>query len=550
MSKIKILSLENFKFFYGVNEFNFNGKNILLYGENGSGKSSIYWALYTLLQSSNKNISKIKTYFNHREKSNLLNKFINDTDVGKVSIKLMDGTEYTISYDDNEINTIENVKLKEANIASDFINYKLLSKLYDFKHSARIDLFELFYSDIFDYMIFSDSKTYSQVWKELLKYEETAPKKNTYSYLRFTQLITSFNTKLKTFLETIIADINDILENNFYQGLTVEYRYIDLKYDDGHPRRKYRQLVFPKIVITLTYEHESITVQNKAIHKPHTFLNEAKLTAIALSIRLSILRTRVVSEGILKILVLDDLLVSLDMSNREIVLNMLINDSYLQDYQIIMLTHDRAFFNMARQKFESKQKEKWAFFEMYVNDKEKFDKPLILPSRNYFEYAEYYLIKHDYPTCANYLRKEAERLLKDLVCHKDLSCQEQKNLQTLIDKAKSKGSLKDKEKVLEQVKNIIGFDSFQKFIDFDMTYISGIDNKKTIGEIKTQLRKIREYPNKEIEGLNETLEMLENFKRIILNPQSHDDTTVPLYKKELNDAKDTIEILKNSIENI
>jgi len=48
MSKINKLILENFKFFNGKEEFNFEGKNVLIYGENGSGKSSIYWALYTL----------------------------------------------------------------------------------------------------------------------------------------------------------------------------------------------------------------------------------------------------------------------------------------------------------------------------------------------------------------------------------------------------------------------------------------------------------------------------------------------------------------------
>ena len=57
MQKIKSLTLRNFKFFYGTetdypkNKIELEENNLLLYGENGSGKSTVYWALYTFLQS-------------------------------------------------------------------------------------------------------------------------------------------------------------------------------------------------------------------------------------------------------------------------------------------------------------------------------------------------------------------------------------------------------------------------------------------------------------------------------------------------------------------
>jgi len=54
--KIKNLTIKNFKAFLGEYEFDFcdekgNAKNILIYGENGSGKSSLYWALYHIFNS-------------------------------------------------------------------------------------------------------------------------------------------------------------------------------------------------------------------------------------------------------------------------------------------------------------------------------------------------------------------------------------------------------------------------------------------------------------------------------------------------------------------
>jgi len=42
MHKIKKIVLKNFKFFYGIKEIDFDRKHVSIYGENGSGKSSVY----------------------------------------------------------------------------------------------------------------------------------------------------------------------------------------------------------------------------------------------------------------------------------------------------------------------------------------------------------------------------------------------------------------------------------------------------------------------------------------------------------------------------
>ena len=59
--------------------------------------------------------------------------------------------------------------------------------------------------------------------------------------------------------------------------------------------------------------------------KPQTYFNEAKLTAIALSIRFALLDTTMASNG--RFLALDDMLISLDMSNRMKVVNYLLDAS-------------------------------------------------------------------------------------------------------------------------------------------------------------------------------------------------------------------------------
>lgn len=54
MSKIKAIRINNFKFFGKSDPIVLDGRNLLLYGENGSGKSSVYNALYTLFEAASK----------------------------------------------------------------------------------------------------------------------------------------------------------------------------------------------------------------------------------------------------------------------------------------------------------------------------------------------------------------------------------------------------------------------------------------------------------------------------------------------------------------
>ncbi|MBA4448740.1 AAA family ATPase, partial [Cylindrospermopsis raciborskii CS-506_D] len=63
MKRIKEIKIKNFKAFQQEQSFSLNGKNLLVYGNNGSGKSSLFWALYTLLQSSTKTDQDIQKYF-------------------------------------------------------------------------------------------------------------------------------------------------------------------------------------------------------------------------------------------------------------------------------------------------------------------------------------------------------------------------------------------------------------------------------------------------------------------------------------------------------
>lgn len=126
--KIEKIHISDFKFFDTNRTIDVGKKHLLIYGENGSGKSSIYWALYTLLDSAIKdNRAQIEKYFNKRDKDVLLNVYARNNRNAKIQIELENGDIYEVNpttFDILENNAI-NTKAQAINLASDFINYRM-----------------------------------------------------------------------------------------------------------------------------------------------------------------------------------------------------------------------------------------------------------------------------------------------------------------------------------------------------------------------------------------------------------------------------------------
>lgn len=71
-SRLHKVEIRNFKAFHEFT-LNLEGRHLLVYGDNGAGKSSLYWALYTFLQSARKPKNSIAKYFEPAGQENLLN---------------------------------------------------------------------------------------------------------------------------------------------------------------------------------------------------------------------------------------------------------------------------------------------------------------------------------------------------------------------------------------------------------------------------------------------------------------------------------------------
>lgn len=509
MHRISKLTLKNFKFFYGEVTINFDRKNVLFYGENGSGKSSIYWALYTFLQSVFKtDPTQIMKYFDPRHNQNLVNRFAQDNAESAIIVEFEDqsssATKKQISLSTN--NTKVGGLVINCNQSSDFLNYKLLSKLYDFSNKNQIDLFLLFESDLLMFVNFdlqfklidgtTQNKNASDWWQYIKTGMNPRPKMHELEYQIFTENILNFNAELKRYLFKIVEGANDYVQKDFKQLFKLKLEFIDGTYDDfeeGSTTKRNHIIIPPKIILAVNYLHSKLTELKADIQRPQSFLNEAKLTTIALSLRFAMLDEKYI-EIAPKILVLDDLLISLDMSNRDIVLELIITK--FKNYQIIMMTHDRAFYNLMKKRIElDKCSADWIIKEIYHAELENgIPYPFIPDNKDYLDQAEKYLKEFDYPASANYLRKETERLIKTLIPPN----------KTVYIKDGEGTKPVPLEKLIENFK--------AHYVLFDTDF--------------TPFKKLKEH------------------KDLLLNPLSHDNLDSPIYKQELVTVVETLKKMR------
>lgn len=147
MAAISKIKIDGFKAFPKEFELILDGKNLLMYGENGSGKSSIYYALHALLQSQYHDKGAI--YFDKNNPESLVNK---DTTTADPYIEIeLEGsnTKYHLSKNGyKELPAQAISPLRDMNAECVFINHKFLFNSFSFRNSQYIDLFPVFIKDI------------------------------------------------------------------------------------------------------------------------------------------------------------------------------------------------------------------------------------------------------------------------------------------------------------------------------------------------------------------------------------------------------------------
>ena len=569
MRKIFQIKIRNFKAFQQEETFDLKGKHVLAYGNNGSGKSSLFWALYTLVQSSIKKDEDVEKYFRNFKESeqsthqSLRNVFTNKDEDSFIELTTIDENGkkdvYTISKGIINTNKSIDTIIQELNQASDFINYKLLHNFYAATHKQEVNLWPVFERDIFPFLM--DGANHVMLDKikaktsDVERYKSGQPVRGIKADAA-EQGLATLNSEIESLLAQIQTNANDFIKKHFFDNKEVirlslqfakKFTFERVKNNLWEPEKEAER--YTNLHIKLTVE---IFQQDgggwKQIHRVQSFLNEANLTRIAIGIRIGALRTRVQTTDF-KVLVLDDMLISLDMSNRMPIVKMILNQDndpdlhFFDEFQKIILTHDRGFYELIKRHTSPHQ---WEYYNFQAKEDEN-SPPTIKRDSSCLEKAQAFLADGEYDACGNELRKETELLLGKYL--KGLnSAAESGKFEPLANKLNealkqiTETSRRDFNKLF--VKKKLPVDLIKKLqTDFSEDDSLTTNEKGRLTALKNELIAylIKQYELKDdkIKLIEETQEILKR----IMNPASH-ALLVPLYESELKNAISGVQKLK------
>jgi energy-coupling factor transporter ATP-binding protein EcfA2 len=531
MKKITSIQFVNYKAFYGDGEQNKvtikDGKSTLIYGENGSGKSSIYEGIKQFFNSADNTQDVILSrHFKVPATETINQGQVNEeVIVNEVAVKVT--FEDAGVFEEKTFGVpIDNVRgtryISNANLLNSFLSYRELLRTYLMDDLKDKQEFRKKFATLLIETILAKNKN-SGTQTSYLSYWE-------HLHRPFGRQKSEDFDKFKIGLVKDITDINLILNeilNYFEPLLKVQLILTQAYVEHYHSPKVDRKGNYPICGVDLEIELFGENVEND--EENHlTVLNEARLSAIAISIYFSSLINAPQQGFLYKILFLDDIFIGLDMSNRIPLLQILtefkkpilvetFDDAtgeiirvkqyethpFFDSFQVFITTYDRYWFGVAKDWFETKSKNNWGYLELYSGHNEQlgFNTPVIYTSLDYLQKANFYYLKHDYPSCANHLRKALEKRIKDLIPSNKLYIQK-------IDAVTGMPDIK-------KINTLGGF--IDRFISYNRE--NGIDASELVD--------------------------LKNLKDWYFNPFSHDNIGTPIYKKEVEIAKKLVERLYN-----
>ncbi|MGE0932557.1 AAA family ATPase [Peijinzhouia sedimentorum] len=562
MKKIKEIKIQNFKAFQQEQVFPVNGKHVLVYGNNGSGKSSLFWALYTILQSSIKDDDGVKKYFKKYVASNkgthqtLKNVFMDENEDSFIKLTAIDTATqheetFTISHDVINTNDDANTLIQELNIASDFINYKLLHNFYRASHKQEVNLWPVFERDIFPFMTDGTQNWLDDIIKAPTLDVPRTPKGAVASRnrkQRYDEDIDLLNEKIQNLLNEISGHANTFLKDHFFESKDVVRVSLSLKkkfnfdliknkiWEDNKQGQRHDEL---HIKLGVEIYDETIPEKWRAIERVQSFLNEAQLTRIAIGVRIGALRTRPLASARFKILVLDDMLISLDLSNRMDVVRIILNKEEKEDlkffdgFQKFILTHDKGFFNLIRRNTDE---EEWVYLNFNKDEKDS-SAPKIKEDESPIQRAIRRFEEGELESSGNELRKEAEAILDSFLDPEmKFFNQKFKGLSQKLDDAFKQLIDKRHKDFTEKFINDLDLAKLKKIkTDYSVDGTLTAEEKANLDNIKTRLFdfliEFNEKKNRKELLITETKDILDR----IMNAASHHSENL-LHREELKDA--------------
>jgi energy-coupling factor transporter ATP-binding protein EcfA2 len=565
-SRLQHIEIQNFKAFRKFS-LDVEGRHLLVYGANGSGKSSLYWALYTFLQSAQKPTPSVAKYFDPGDPQNLLN-FHEQAEAnpryGEIVLTLSDtqtknDTRYPIgrAADQTIHGTRQQPAILKADLASDFITYRFFFGFSDFKNSQTFNVWPLFEKEILPFCISATTLPQSPLdWWSKIRSGEPNPSRSRglggrHAYDEFERNTVAFAGVLSALVDTVGAKAQEFYDQHFSQGDPARITLgLSVPKKQGTQEPAYPSYDRATGTFQLPVVEFGFQVDGKTITRPQSFLNEAKMTQLALAVRLaaSLVNLQDPNNEYLKLLVLDDLLVSLDMSNRMEVVEILLSETF-DDYQKIILTHEFGFFQEFRRKVGAGHPD-WCFWRL---EGDAATAIAVKTEKTDIQKAEEYIHGHNLDEAGLRLRKACEETAKRFL-DRDKVVDPTKEFTGLREDLRAARNRILAELPIELYEKVIRStpDAHRQLVvppdDGDIDGNAALD-AATKGILKCQRKRLRKLLTADhVERLRQ-IKLIDDVIKCtnrVLNPAAHSGTP-PLYEKELQDALDLVRKLEGSL---
>jgi len=418
--RIGKIVLRDFRFFPGNEVYTFDlgddGKNLLLFGENGCGKSSLFHALRLLLRESapKQAFAAYRNIFNPGEE-------------GTIAVELTAGMpqDFKWEYGEPHPATTGDTAFLDLVRRVTFLDYKALlrtSLLHD--DAEYVNLFSLLVETLLRDAELPDGRTVFQHWESVRRFRPPEPPpESDEDEEEFPTPEEQINAAAQRFMaqldellnvsagggRSLLARANELLAK-LTSDLEVRtevgaLRVQEISHDPGHR---------PHAFIGADVRLQAIYAGH-VIEHPALCLNEARLTAIALALYLAAAEAttpRTGGQQTPRLLVLDDVLIGLDFANRLPVLRML-NEEF-SDWQVILMTFDRVWFDLAREYTEHTGRWRYPTLRELPASPRKPGRPVVEACADLLSRAEAHLQAGDLMAAAVYIRAAFETRVKNV----------------------------------------------------------------------------------------------------------------------------------------
>lgn len=444
--RIQEVKINNFRSFKNENLISLEKtcKNLFLLGENGSGKSSFCRAVNIFFDASDKR--RTESIISKQFRKPFFYEVIEEN--SSIEIVFSDDRKFKLNKDGFDTDDFD--VLSQIRRIKGFLEYKNLLPIYLYANRERNNLFRLFVEGPFSKL--RNPKTNKLISTEW--FSRTKTKLSTEFFQGVFELATNLEEKINSILKYFDPNIEIAFKSK--KTWTTGVLYLEAK------------------------------VNGAKLINYGDYFNEAKLVALSISIYLAIILKQKEENGnennpVLNILILDDIFIGMDMSNRIPLLKVL--QCMFNDYQIIITSFDEAWYNLSQFYLEDAA---WKFLKIFSNSTNHSPQSYILDNKldDYTEKARFYYDNFDYPACANYQRKAFEKKIKDILPF------------NLLHYPTEEGPIKKNDKLITNFKNLIDYLK-DCMLDTDV-----FDDFKL-------------------------------YTKILLNPLSHDNSESPVYKREI-----------------